>query len=314
MAHHARRARSRSPLRNVHAKPVGALDDWYCSNCGDYNYSRNEKCRSCSAPKAKGALKLSDIGDPVELFLRGHGIDEKIERQFRELPEDLQMQVINQGTLHAVRDPTSVLVRRLASVHAPRQGDWYCANCHDLNFAKNPDCWRCGAARRAGANRIPTPEQFLKGHVLKPEVVEQFMGMEPEHQKAIIIRGSLHGSRDPTSVLISRINSVRTQGSFGKEAKGKGKKLMEDFNTFFNLLLSMFVHWKQTGDWSGGASSWEKGTTSDATNLVNRDAVAEFAWKVFSGGSGYDTDGGGDADSRGSSDYGRGRSGGDRRR
>ena len=40
-------------------------EDWICSNCGDLQFARNDKCRKCGEPKPR------DAGGPAEGKAKG---------------------------------------------------------------------------------------------------------------------------------------------------------------------------------------------------------------------------------------------------
>merc|ERR1719424_1014717 len=96
-------------------------------------------------------------------------------------------------------------------LNVPRGGDWYCGNCHDLQFARNDKCRRCGTARteadmlEGGTPSLPDPEAFLERFDIDPDKKERFLQMDRGLQNLVIAKGSLEGARDATAVLVKRM-------------------------------------------------------------------------------------------------------------
>merc|ERR1719310_1058042 len=157
----------------------------------------------------------------------------------------LQEQIMLKGSLAGARDPTAVLCQRMgqaiasakaqrqiqqamgmggAPQHGPRPGDWYCSVCHDLQFAKNEVCRTCNTPRAmADTGEIPKLDalQWISMFQIDEDKKEQFLGMEPQMQQNIIGEGTLHGARDATAVLVSRMNKF-LKLSKGMIPGGKG--------------------------------------------------------------------------------------------
>merc|ERR1719331_1204627 len=96
-----------------------------------------------------------------------------------------------------------------APQHGPRPGDWYCSVCHDLQFAKNEVCRTCNTPRAmADTGEIPKLDAltWISMFTVEEDKKEQFLNMTTQMQEAIISEGTLHGARDPTAVLVSRMN------------------------------------------------------------------------------------------------------------
>merc|ERR1712019_72057 len=63
----------------------------------------------------------------------------------------MQEMIMARGSLEGSRDKTAVLMSRIRQalegnlvVKEPRNGDWYCPNCNDLQFRRNTTCRKCG--------------------------------------------------------------------------------------------------------------------------------------------------------------------------
>jgi len=110
----------------------------------------------------------------------------------------------------------------------PRNGDWYCQQCGDHQFAKNALCRSCGSARPTDGSECipPSPEKFLAMHPnLEEHAIAKFLALDPGSQTIVIKRGSLIGSRDasnPNAVLLGRIKTVQQRASSGMMGMGGG--------------------------------------------------------------------------------------------
>merc|ERR1719277_1023446 len=88
--------------------------------------------------------------------------------------------------------------------------DWYCPTCCDRQFKNNATCRICGLSREHGLPNLPAwaADKFLEGYIIEQRVAEQFEALPPKLKQAVMAGGSLHGTRDPTAVLISRMSKV----------------------------------------------------------------------------------------------------------
>lgn len=170
--------------------------------------------------------------DPAVAFIAPFQIDQDKKDKFFSLTPELQQEIMSQGGLEKARDPTAVLVSRIArSITSartegrtintpqkigPRPGDWYCSICNDLQFAKNDVCRMCNTPRSmADTGEAPKLDavQWVSMFAIEEDKKLQFLNMSADHQEKIIGQGTLHGARDPTAVLVSRMGKAR-QGVF----------------------------------------------------------------------------------------------------
>merc|ERR1712113_747210 len=161
------------------------------------------------------------------------------------LPTETQQAVMAKGPLHGSRDQTAVLLQRIRmciksvvtgkpandeedhrdKIGTPlreyeKPGDWTCTSCGDLQFAKNANCRMCGApkpgvkeAREEILKHGQSPENWIAMHPdLELRAKEKFLAMDPKLQLVVMKKGTLHGTRDPTAVLMSRIKLVLATG------------------------------------------------------------------------------------------------------
>lgn len=62
---------------------------------------------------------------------------------------------------------------------------------------------------------LTDPQAFLAEHNIQPDKHAQFLGLTPQQQYAVIAKGELASARDPTAVLVQRMNQVRNAGKGG---------------------------------------------------------------------------------------------------
>merc|ERR1712232_1524068 len=110
---------------------------------------------------AKGGGQVSTKWQDPEQFLVNNSIEEHGAQSFRQLPEAQQQLVMSAGSLGGSRDPTAVLISRMAKAKrgnlqpqmAQNPGDWFCSGCNDLQFARNMKCRNCGTEK-------PIPKEY----------------------------------------------------------------------------------------------------------------------------------------------------------
>jgi len=245
------RDRERSPRRGGGGGLFGPggddkEGDWYCPGCADRQFRKNATCRNCGTPREQGVQSLNELPDPLNIFLQNQNIQPHVEAQLRSLQPDMQRMVIERGSLHGARDPTAVLIKRMNELNCPRQGDWYCTVCHDLQFARNANCRGCGAVRSAveapeGTPQMPTAEEFLANFDIDPDKRAKFFMLDASKQAAVIAKGTLAGARDPTAVLVTRMKQV-TEGNIpGGRSKGSSKGGVDPFQAGFQQAMQMMM-------------------------------------------------------------------------
>mmetsp|Transcript_57694 Transcript_57694/g.137254 ORF Transcript_57694/g.137254 Transcript_57694/m.137254 type:complete len:321 (+) Transcript_57694:76-1038(+) len=81
--------------------------DWFCPACGDLVFAKHATCRRCNAPKPPESEEDSHPNARISAPFADNG---------------------GRGQV-------------------AREGDWYCGQCGDLQFARNSACRKCGAPR-----------------------------------------------------------------------------------------------------------------------------------------------------------------------
>lgn len=227
------KAKAGQPQKQQHPMKPG---DWRCSACGDHNFMRNPVCRKCGAARAgAGPINLHEAApggnamSVVDIYLAENGIEPRAADNFRALPPQMQQLVMESGTFSDARDPTAVLISRMNKAKAGMlqaakvmPGDWKCGSCGEHNYARNKQCRKCGTAQEAGGSPFSfisttvlpekdtaSIEAFLAENGIEHHAGETFRGLQSHLQRLVISAGTLKDARDPTAVLISRINKAR---------------------------------------------------------------------------------------------------------
>lgn len=177
-----------------------------------------------SAPAMTAPVSHPAASPQVEAFLASHRVEAHAAEQLRTLPEELQMLVVKQGPLHFAREPTAVLIARIAKARQgelsestsqhfteQRPGDWTCPSCKDLQFAKNTHCRKCGTPNPEKGSLVPGAEAFLKQTgVIQPHVIQQFRSLQPAQQRLVMDSGRLQ-ARETLTQFLSEGCAVSTQ-------------------------------------------------------------------------------------------------------
>jgi len=95
--------------------------DWECTQCGDYQFARNARCRRCGAdrPEVEGA-------------------------EGEQAPKQAQ------GGQGPNGGGSAGGGRREGRMTNAKPGDWCCPSCNDIQFARNQVCRRCGEPKPTG--------------------------------------------------------------------------------------------------------------------------------------------------------------------
>jgi len=85
------------------------------------------------------------------------------------------------------------------------------------------------------------PEEFLAGHNIDMDKVQQFMALTPVQQQAVMAKGSLSTARDPTAVLASRMKQVTGMASGKVPGSGGGPMVMPNLGGSFDVKCAVQV-------------------------------------------------------------------------
>lgn len=136
--------------------------------------------------------------------------------------------------------------------------------CRDLQFSNREDCRHCGAPRthspeETSPSAIMDAEQWLEGFVIDEAPKQEFLDLSPERQQIIILKGPLKGCRDPTAVLVSRLNALPPDPEAAKAPHGEYEGRVKSYSVFkgFGFIYpanddepDIFLHFKSIADGS----------------------------------------------------------------
>lgn len=155
-------------------------------------------------PGLPGVSMLSLTTDPeVEAFLAVNPVDQQAAARFRALPVELQRMVLVRGSLVGTRDPSAVLMSR---VRDAMSGGGIGMPAQPLQLQQQPQ----QPLVTFGSNS--QVEGFLAENPVDFQAASRLRAL-PEHlQRQVLIRGSLSSTRDPSSVMMSRIRDAMGGG------------------------------------------------------------------------------------------------------
>mmetsp|Transcript_51045 Transcript_51045/g.148173 ORF Transcript_51045/g.148173 Transcript_51045/m.148173 type:complete len:486 (+) Transcript_51045:117-1574(+) len=135
--------------------------DWTCPSCGDLQFAKNMSCRRCGManPSPGASLKALQEGlATTQEFMQKPGdwtCPQCGDLVFARNTHCRKCMTANPNSM-VTGGVFSMLMGNLGGAGAPggkgagcgnptpRTGDWFCPNCHDLQFARNLQCKRCG--------------------------------------------------------------------------------------------------------------------------------------------------------------------------
>jgi len=140
--------------------------------------------------------------EEVELFLRTNGIDDAAARELRNEPPYVALAVIERGPLRACVNPSGALVARIRDA---KRGIL------------------SGGAGRYGGVPMPMPldpnaselDKFLAENRIDQAGIISLRSEPPEVQKAVMSRGPLLNSTNPSASLMARIRYVKQEAQLG---------------------------------------------------------------------------------------------------
>jgi len=162
-------------------------------------------------------------------------------QQFMAMPAQQQWSIMQRGSVADARDPTAVLISRISQArsaanfsvgmstripnpadHARPQSDFGGAlpSVNRGSLAREEGiAFAGGVQRQQQMSAVPGPKTdpsafdagvaFFLAHPLLADMAQrQFVALSFEQQMKIISQGSLHGHKDPSFVLLTRISQV----------------------------------------------------------------------------------------------------------
>mmetsp|Transcript_3156 Transcript_3156/g.9213 ORF Transcript_3156/g.9213 Transcript_3156/m.9213 type:complete len:432 (-) Transcript_3156:105-1400(-) len=149
---------------------------------------------SRSRSRSKGRPPDS-LANEIEAFLKAEPeIEERAATMLRSKPPEVQKLVIARGGLAGTRNPTAVLVSRIRNAEE-------------------------GLRPVLDTERAPEEiERFLIIERVEPHAAARLRRASKAVQQAVVSRGSLAGTRDPTAVLMTRIRDAEKENQPTPEA------------------------------------------------------------------------------------------------
>eukprot|EP00448_Togula_jolla_P025802 CAMPEP_0170653238 /NCGR_PEP_ID=MMETSP0224-20130122/47305_1 /TAXON_ID=285029 /ORGANISM="Togula jolla, Strain CCCM 725" /LENGTH=672 /DNA_ID=CAMNT_0010985105 /DNA_START=62 /DNA_END=2080 /DNA_ORIENTATION=- len=141
-------------------------------------------------------MPMGGLADPeVEAFLAANTVDPQAAARFRALPSDLQRLVLLRGSLVGTRDPSAVLMSRVR--------DAMTGGGMGMGMGM-------GMHQQLQMPSVPNTEveMFLAQNPVDFQAASRLRALPPHMQRLVLIRGSLSGTRDPSSVLMSRVRDA----------------------------------------------------------------------------------------------------------
>lgn len=144
------------------------------------------------------------IIDPreVEQFIRDNNLDERAGDDLRGCPPEVQVRVIDRGSLTHARNPNAMLISRIKESRMDLERDGYAGGAPAIPTQRG--------------HRGPPPsitqaevEDFIRENGVDEKAGGDLLGCPPEVQARVLARGDMRNARNPNAMLISRIKECR---------------------------------------------------------------------------------------------------------
>lgn len=165
---------------------------------------------------AAAAAELQGPSPEAQAFFDNNGIQPHAVQRFLSLTPHQQERVMSHGSLNDARDSTAVFLARIAKVAAsPGPGQSRFGG----GPLGSPGGQMAGGGPPGGPHRVPDvpptedeAQAFLAPFPVQPHAAQRFLALSLVDKGLVMARGSLANVRDPTAVLVSRMNSVGRTG------------------------------------------------------------------------------------------------------
>jgi len=178
---------------------------------GDLKGARNPSAallaRVRDAQAGSTASRGDSRSDPaVEQFLRENPVDQLAQGRFRECTPEVQKLVMDQG-VNTARNPSSALLARIKEAQQQvAQGGGHRASSYAPSYSR-------GGGGGGGGNDV---EHFIATNEgLDDRAADALRRASPALQDAVIRRGPLTGTRNPSAALLSRLRDEEGGGKGG---------------------------------------------------------------------------------------------------
>lgn len=119
-----------SPATHISSK---YQPDWKCTSCGNVNFAKRQECKQCAAPRTE---------DAEAAYAPTHAIH-KMNRPMGGMG---MMGMMGMGMGMGMGGGGGG-----GGMQSAKPGDWNCAGCGYLNFARRSECGKCNAAKPPGS-------------------------------------------------------------------------------------------------------------------------------------------------------------------
>lgn len=125
----------------------------------------------------------------VDAFLNTTMVDPDAALRFRQMPPQLQRQVIDRGPIAGTRNPSSVLISRIRDAEMGRVGQGM-------------------PASQPSASCDPAIEKLIKDHKLDDRVAGVLRALPPD-QRAAVMNIPINEARNPSAFLMTQLQQLR---------------------------------------------------------------------------------------------------------
>mmetsp|Transcript_6257 Transcript_6257/g.14971 ORF Transcript_6257/g.14971 Transcript_6257/m.14971 type:complete len:368 (+) Transcript_6257:80-1183(+) len=219
--------------------------DWTCPSCGDHQFARNPTCRKCGAQQPRaGCMGTARASQTVQEGTGGafaplaHQSRDQTPQPgdwYCNFCNDLQFarntqcrrcgkrRVGVEVSVPAAAAMPSLPLPVSNNKQQPQHGDWICAGCGDLQFARNTACRQCGTPRD-----VQTTNQTLMMPAAVPEQTAQPRITAMPGDWVCPGCQDLQFQRNETCRCCGTPKPTARSASSGKRHMDKGKGQLED--------------------------------------------------------------------------------------
>lgn len=177
----------------------------------------NTPARPSQAPLTHACGQATTLASIVEDFIHANGLDERAAEALRSCQPFVQEAVMERGDLVGTRNPSSAVLARIKDAqHGPVGDRDGCAGgLSNVRGAAGSDVTgygnRGGGQRRGRSYSLEeATEDFIHANYLDERAGEALRSCPPSVQEAVLDRGDLVGTRNPSSAVLARIKDIQS--------------------------------------------------------------------------------------------------------
>jgi len=167
-------------------------------------------------PPPQAPASRSGFAATLEDFIRANGIDDRAADTLRQCSSRVQEAVLDRGDLHGTRNPSSALLSRIRDA-TPAHGSGNGYSDRDGQGGSSRGYSRDDYGGHGGHggkdarsySMGDAVEEFIRANYLDERASEALRSCPPDCQEAVLNRGDLQGTRNPSSVLLSRLRDLQ---------------------------------------------------------------------------------------------------------